>query len=246
MLYRAPLKRLSSYERSCGKVCCFFFIFESFAEKRLSQGSTSLLILLYYIQLQQLPIALVSRSDSEGGGTKDEDDIVAPPDIFSGDTCATPTPGDFLLGSGGGDSGTSTPRYLDSPSVESLHGKGSSPLASINLKAEKSGDSPPSPRARSTLVQSTAARGGARKIEHDDGGDQGSSSTDLPPAPVSCDSPSGRMFSIFTSSQHNLKPSNQSHPDEFLEEILDYSLTSLPSTTSIESVSNEPEEGTDM
>lgn len=201
------------------------------------------IVLLLSTQLQQLPVAFVSRSDSEGGGTKDEDDIVAPPDIFSGDTCATPTPGDFLLGGGGGDSGTSTPRYLDSPSVESLHSRGS-PLASFNLKAEKAGDSPPSPRARSTLVQSTTARGSARKVERDDA-DHGSNSAGLPPV-TSCDSPSGRMFSILTSSQHNLRPSDQTRPEEFSEEIPDYSLTSLPSTTSIGSVSNESEEGTDM
>ena len=97
----------------------------------------------FHFQLQRLPSATVSLSDS-GGVIEDDDIIVAPPDIFSGgDNCATPTPGDFLLlpaggSSGGTDSGSSTPRYLDSPSAESLSSiKGSSPLASYLLRAEK-------------------------------------------------------------------------------------------------------------
>lgn len=188
-------------------------------------------------QVQPLPSALVSRSDSGGGGAKNEDDIVAPPDIFSGDTCATPTPGDFLVG--GGDSGTSTPRYLDSPSAESLHTK-SSPLAAFNLKADKPGNSPPSPRGSprtSSLVQTTAASVRSHTREPDD--NDRDASADL--SVVSCGSPSGRMFSILTSSQHTSRPSDQSLPEQLSEEIPDYSLTSLPSTTSIGSVSNDSE-----
>ena len=50
--------------------------------------------------------------------------VVAPPDSFLGDYSATPTP---MLDNESLDSGKSTPRFLESPSMDSLTGK-SSPL----------------------------------------------------------------------------------------------------------------------
>ena len=60
---------------------------------------------------------------------------MAPPEVFAGENCATPTPGDVTPNSRAGtDSGTSTPRYLDSPSLDV------SPLTSHLLKAERLGE----------------------------------------------------------------------------------------------------------
>lgn len=173
---------------------------------------------------------------------KDEDYIVAPPDIFSGDTCATPTPGDFLVGGIGTDSGSSTPRYLDSPSVESLTSK-ASPLATHHLMPDRHRSSSLTPKeapGTSSLVQTTSSG----ISPQDDHSSVDTSSGDL--GRVTCDSPSGRMLSILPSAQHNLKPSDKNLSDEFSEEIPDYSLTSMPSATSLGSQSNCSEEGTDM
>ncbi len=150
--------------------------------------------------------------------------------------CATPTPGDFLTGRSlaGTDSGSSTPRCLDSPSVESLISK-ASPLAVHHRKAGKSTDT----REASSLAQPSfsSARGPSHTGEIE-GGEHSPEIPDL----SSQDTPSSRMLSILTSSQHGLRSSERAG---VVEDIPDYSLTTLSSATSL-SEFNCSEEGSDL
>lgn len=188
------------------------------------------------------------RSDSEGGLEEDETVIVAPPEVFSGDNCATPTPGDFSSHTGSGmDSGTSTPRYSDSLSTESMTGK-ASPLTMFLAKAEKINSKPRSSSLTHSLQEHQVAKTtSGSSVRDDDDDTRPDLHTKLYIAPH--DSPAAkatsRILSILSSSQHNLKPSGTKSSSE---DNPDYSLTSLPRhTSSLESESlDSVAEGTDM
>lgn len=217
-----------------------------------------------------------SGNSTGGGGASDyEDDIVAPPDTFAGDTCATPTPGDFLSrhpGSAGLDSGSSTPQCLDSPLLEGPQQlQKASPLATRQLRADDlsclhqraapvvgtalSGLAQSSRNSPSPVVTSgSSASGGSNRCED-------TPTSDGPPGipPLAVAAPpqdptatgggggGGRVLNIWSSSQHSLRPSK----DSFTGEILDYSLTPLAgsSGTSVETETEstaDSEDGTDM
>lgn len=75
--------------------------------------------------LEVLPAARSLTSyDETSSGDESLTVVVAPPDTFLGDDSSTPTP---MLDNESLDSGKSTPRFLESPSTDSLAGK-SSPL----------------------------------------------------------------------------------------------------------------------
>ena len=188
--------------------------------------------------------ASLSHSDNGGGIIEEEEVIVAPPDRFSADNCATPTPGDYTPISGTGlDSGTSTPRSLESSSMDNLAVK-LSPLTSSLLKIEK--NKPRSPNVAHSLheshstepVNSSSDDSPLEKLDH----------LKLSIAPR--DSPiamaTTRVLSILSSSQHNLKPSEKNLSKTSSEEDNpDYTLTSLHRGSSTDSESNFSE-GTNM
>lgn len=219
----------------------------------------------------RLPSAMSSRSNSGnsagrssaggssvGGAASDyEDNIVAPPDTFAGDTCATPTPGDFLSRHPGAglDSGSSTPQCLDSPLLEATQCMPKvSPLSTRQLKAA---DDPSSllratPNTVSGLARSSSSHNSSpspcagsnnrEDLSCDDG--PGSSSPHAVVPQDSAPTGGGRVLNIWSSSQHSLRPSK----DSFTGDIPDYSLTPLSgSGTSIETeTESTAAEGTDM
>ena len=194
---------------------------------------------------------------------------MAPPDTFAGDTCATPTPGDFLsrhLAGAGLDSGSSTPQCLDSPSLETPQLPKVSPLSTRQLKADDlplsirqfKADDPPSlhraaPNTVSGLAQSshdssspptitTTSSSSCHEAPPDGVGTPGS----VIVTPQDSSTGGGRVLNIWSSSQHNLRPSK----DIFTGEILDYSLTPLTGgASSVETETEsaaDSEDGTDM
>lgn len=197
-----------------------------------------------------LPPTNVSRSDSGGGGGEEEEDdvIVAPPETFSGDNCATPTPGDFITShSGTGiDSGSSTPRYLDSPSTSSdaLTGVVSpSPLSTHLQKAgEISGEK--SANLSSNMMQSSHDCHNIAESSRKASSVGKSEFTKLSIAPR--DSPTAmvtsRILRVLAGAKQNSKNSVTKTSSE--EDNPDFSLTRLSSTP--ESESGTSEEGTDM
>lgn len=177
--------------------------------------------------------------------------VVPPPDSFLGDESSTPTPGmdnDYV----GVDSGKSTPRYVDSPSVDTMAGK-MSPLVAIaqqhsptsDLQAadgQENGstlrDQPLSPLAVDSVV-ATAAENSASLID---------TTSD---SKVNGSKVNAKVMSIYSSAEHDSKPVRE-HRD--LESIPSYSLSRTSTTISLESQSNgtseegevEPYEGTNL
>lgn len=203
---------------------------------------------------QRLPSADVSRSDS-GGGIEDDYLIVAPPDLFSGDNCATPTPGDFGTGT---DSGCSTPRLLDSPLVD-MSSK-ASPLATYLMKAERGGSSDTSkeiskPRVQtSNLAHSIYRAPGGTPQPRDVSDNQPQSPTNPEFSKLSIaphDSPmaaaTNRVLGILSSSNHTPKPSERGVA-EGLDPASAFSLFSRESSAESRSSdrSSDSCEGTDM
>lgn len=99
----------------------------------------------------------LSNSSDISPGNEEDDIIVAPPDVFASENCATPTPGDVSpIPRGGTDSGASTPRCLDSPSLDipSFGGK-VSPLTSHLVRTERLGEFPYSERQQTKFQSSS-------------------------------------------------------------------------------------------
>ena len=176
--------------------------------------------------------------------------IVQPPDTFLGDESATPTPGmdnDYI----GVDSGKSTPRYVDSPSVDSMAGK-MSPLVVATqqllstdtlTETQESGSTirdalqPLSPLAMDCVVAATTENstnpGPSNTITDSNLKANGSKST-------------AKVMSIYSSTEHDSKPA-QEHRQ--LESIPSFSLSRMSTSTSLESHSNgasEDDEGTNL
>lgn len=107
-----------------------------------SSSPYHLLHLLFQSQ-PEVPHHYSSSSDASRGNEED-DLIVSPPEVFAGENCATPTPGNVTpVPRGGTDSGTSTPRYLDSPNLDTSPSSGKiSPLAAHLVRTDKQSESP--------------------------------------------------------------------------------------------------------
>lgn len=164
----------------------------------------------------------MSTSSDSGGGPDEYDIIVAPPDIFAGDNCATPTPGDFITGPGAGmDSGTSTPRYMDSPSVDTPPSK-TSPLATFLLKTEKPSDPPvksktqPSNLAQSSHKAPNSPPNGSSASHHD----QQLSKLSIAPRDSPVAVATSRVLSILSNTQPKMKASGRNVADPSSEETV--------------------------
>ena len=151
--------------------------------------------------------------------------VVAPPDSFLGDDSATPTP---MLDNESLDSGKSTPRFLESPSMDSLTGKSSplvvaqyrlsddqihrtdqgSPDSSMDQRIEsESNRQPLSPLAKS-FYSSQNTEESAKLV------------------------PRSKGLSIYPSSQHDCQPEQHSIDEE---DIASYKLSRKSTNTSMES-----------
>ena len=156
-------------------------------------------------------------------------------EVFAGENCATPTPGD-VTPRGGTDSGTSTPRCLGSPSVDI------SPLAAHLLKAERQGESPSSDKQ--TKIQSSSISHALHSAHTTTTNTSNSNNTEsdcstpsepraeytkLSIAPL--DSPiaaaTSRVVSILANSQQNPKLPNTSNTTHMISSSADTSPTPL-------------------
>ena len=153
--------------------------------------------------------------------------VVAPPDSFLGDDSATPTP---MMDNESLDSGKSTPRFLESPSMDSLTGK-SSPLVVAQYRSSDD------------------------QIHRTDQGSPDSSNTDQrmeaesnrqPLSPLAKSfyssqnteqsaksAPRSKGLSIYPSSQHDCQPEQHTSTDE--EDIVSYKLSRESTNTSKDS-----------
>ena len=153
--------------------------------------------------------------------------VVAPPDSFLGHDSSTPTP---MLDNESLDSGKSTPRFLESPSMDSLTGK-SSPLVVAQYRSSDDQihrtdrGSPDS--SRDQQMESDGSRQPLSPLAKSFHSSQNKEqSTEMTKS-----GSHSKGLSIYPSSQHDCQPEEQ-HTDE--EDIVSYTLSRKSTDTSIE------------
>ena len=156
--------------------------------------------------------------------------VVAPPDHFLGDDSATPTP---MQDYESLDSGKSTPRFLESPSLDVLTGK-SSPLVVAQYRSSDDQAHRTDQKAldSSSRIEPESSRPSLSPLaktvySSSQSAEQSTTEVNKPGS----QSPKG--LSIFPSSQHDCQPTEHSSTDE--EDVASYTLLRESATTSSES-----------
>lgn len=161
---------------------------------------------------------------------------LAPPDIFLGDDSSTPTP---MLDNESLDSGKSTPRFLESPSTDSLTGK-SSPLVVAQY------------RSSDDHVQTSDCE--SISDQHTDSGNRQplspltKASYSSEKSRTECISGSqSKGLSIYPSSDHNYQPAKHFKEEKMVSSTLSREGTAVSlSSEGRPALSTELYEGTDL
>ena len=153
--------------------------------------------------------------------------VVAPPDSFLGDDSATPTP---MMDNESLDSGKSTPRFLESPSMDPLTGK-SSPLVvaqyrSSNDQIHRTDQGSPDSSSTDQRMETESNRQPLSPLAKSFYSSQNDTEQSAKPAPRS------KGLSIYPSSQHDCQPEQHTSTDE--EDIVSYKLSRESTNTSKE------------
>ena len=155
--------------------------------------------------------------------------VVAPPDSFLGDDSATPTP---MLDNESLDSGKSTPRFLESPSTDSLTGKSSPLVVAQYRSSDDQIHRTDEGRPDSSTDQQIESESNRQPLSPLAKSFYSSQKTEQSTEMTKSGSQS-KGLSVYPSSQHDCQPEQHSSTDE--EDIVSYTLSRKSTNTSIES-----------